>query len=70
MKRAAVANGDRNQRRRRNFRLPSLAPDDYTVTVQAAGYKPLTQNDVLVFADQVQTLDLRGNVNGDICNQA
>ncbi len=36
----------------------SLAPDTYTVSFQKAGYQPVSQGGVTVFADQTQTLEL------------
>ena len=40
------------------FRFLSLSPDVYTLRFEKPGYETLTQPGVIVFADQVQTLDI------------
>lgn len=41
------------------FTFVSLAPDTYTVSVQKAGYAPISVAGISVFADQTQTLPLQ-----------
>ncbi|MBV8246603.1 MAG: carboxypeptidase regulatory-like domain-containing protein, partial [Candidatus Eremiobacteraeota bacterium] len=40
------------------FRFLSLSPDSYTISVQHAGYNPVAQAGIAVFADQVQTINI------------
>ena len=40
------------------YRFASLAPDVYTLTLSAPGYQTVQQNDVVVFADQVDSVSV------------
>lgn len=40
------------------YRFVSLAPDAYTVTVRLPGYQTVQQNNVIVFADQVDSVSI------------